>query len=237
MSGSRGSKRIFKALNHDFRKRLLEKIAERQVTYTELLNWSGVESGYLAYHLRAMGPLLGKGEGGYTLTPLGVEGLAMLRGQVEVPRPLLTRTRIVVIVVVLGLLTSGVYLAYSLTSANQSAQLTHEQRVSTLRTHANESLALINGAFEYVYLPRSVWADIVVHSALLRQDIETLQTEDPNAVSTPLVQSIDHFLGEAQKVLSASDSEYIELSWENRQLLRDLHYGIFTLYQSIGGGL
>jgi hypothetical protein len=229
--------RIFKALNHDFRKRLLEKIAERQITYTELLNWSGVESGYLAYHLRAMGPLLEKGDSGYNLTPLGVEGLAMLRGQVEAPRPFLTRTRIIVILLVLTLLTSGVYLAYSLTSAKQSAQVTHEQRVATLRAHANESLALIIGAFDYVYLPRSVWADIVVHSALLRQDIEALQTEDPNAVSTPLVQSIDHFLGEAQKVLSASDSEYIELSWENRQLLRDLHYGVFTLCQGLESGL
>jgi len=237
MSGSHGSKRIFKALNHDFRKRLLEKISQGQITYTELLNWSGVESGYLAYHLRAMGTLLKKSEEGYTLTPLGVEGLAMLRGQVEAPRPFFTRPRVAVIVVMLALLTSGMYLAYSLTSANQSALQSHAQRVATLRTHVNETVALINSAFEYTYLPRSAWADIVVHSALLRQDIEALLTEDPSAVSAPLVQSIDRFLGEAQKVLSASDSEYIELSWENRQLLRDLHYGVFTLYQSLKGGL
>jgi hypothetical protein len=233
VSGSRRRQKIFRALNHDFRKRLLEKIAEGRITYTELLKWGGVESGYLAYHLRSMEGLLEKGEEGYTLTPLGLEGISMLHGQVEGPQPILTRSRVLAITLIAALLTSGIYLAYSLTALNQTTQLTREQRVAALRTHAGEALTAITGAFDYVEIPRSVWAEVVVHVALLRQDIEALQIEDPSAISEPLVRNIDYFLGESTKVLSSPDATYFSLSRENRQLLRDLHYSIFTLNQGL----
>jgi DNA-binding transcriptional ArsR family regulator len=226
-------RKIIKALNHDFRKKLLERVAAGKVTYTELLNLTGVESGYLAYHLRSMGELLEKGEDGYTLTQLGLEAYSILHGRIETPRSPFTWPRVTAVILFSVILVSVIYFAYTTnqSSAVEAIRLSNRQ---ALRNHTVETMDLIINAFEYVDVPRSLWTEILVHSALLRQDLEIMQADNDPLIPTPLIRSIDHFMGEATRILSSTDSAYLALSRENRQLLRDLHYSLFTLKKSLG---
>jgi DNA-binding transcriptional ArsR family regulator len=226
-------RKIIKALNHDFRKRLLERVAAGKVTYTELLNLTGVESGYLAYHLRSMGDLLEKSEDGYTLTLLGLEAYSILHGRVETPRSPVTWPRVTAVILFAVILVSVIYFAYTTTqsSAVEAIRLKNRQ---ALRNHTVETMDFIVNAFEYVDVPRSLWTEILVHSALLRQDLEIMQADNDPLIQTPLIRSVDHFMGEATRILSGTDSAYLTLSRENRQLLRDLHYSLFTLKKSLG---
>ena len=226
-------RKIIKALNHDFRKKLLERIAAGKVTYTELLNLTGVESGYLAYHLRSMGDLLEKGEDGYTLTPLGLEAYYILQGRVETLRSPFTWPRVTAVILLAVILISVIYFAYT-TNQSSAVEALRQRNRQTLRNHTIETMDLIVNAFEYVDVPRSLWTEILVHSALLRQDLETMQADNDPLIPTPLIQSVDHFMGEATLILSGTDSAYLTLSRENRQLLRDLHYSLFTLKRSLG---
>jgi DNA-binding transcriptional ArsR family regulator len=226
-------KKIFRALNHDFRKKILEKVSEERVTYTELLNMTGVESGYLAYHLRSMTDLLQKGEDGYTLTSLGVEAISMLHGRVDVPKREYNLPRITALTLALIIIVSGIYIVNSILNPTQDLNDERDERRQILFNHTIETMDLIVGAFEYVDIPRSYWADILLKTALLRQDLETLQTYNDTIVSTPLIHTVDHFLSEATRTLSGTDAAYLTLSRENRQLLRDLHYSLFTLKQSL----
>ncbi len=226
------SRKIIKALNHDFRKKLLERIAAGKVTYTELLNLSGVESGYLAYHLRIMADLLKKNEDGYTLTPLGVEAVSLLRGRVEVQQTTTRWPRIAATALIVVILVSTIYYAYTVSTIKQVGEARVSRRQALLN-QTFETMELIVSAFEYVEIPRTVWIDILVQATLLRRDLEAMKVDDDPLVSTPLVQNLDYFLGEATRTLSESDETYSALSRENRQLLRDLHYSLFILKKSL----
>ena len=226
-------RRIIKALNHDFRKRLLERVATGKVTYTELLNLTGVESGYLAYHLRIMSDLFEKENDGYTLTPLGLEAYSMLHGQIETPRSRLTWSKVIAAALLTVVLVSSIYSAYFIKQSS-NVEVSRERNIQSLRNHTIEAMDLIISAFEYVDVPRSLWTEILLCSALLRQDLEIMQVDNDPLIPTPLIRSIDHFMGEAARTLSSTDSAYLTLSRENRQLLRDLHYSLFTLKKSLG---
>ena len=226
-------RKIIRALNHDFRKKLLERVAAGKVTYTELLNLTGVESGYLAYHLRSMGDLLEKSEDGYTLTPLGLEAYSILRGRVEAPRGPFTWPRVTALILLAVILVSVIYFAYK-TNQGSAVEAIRLRNRQALRNQTFETMDLIVSAFEYVDVPRSLWIEILVQTALLRQDLETMQADNDPLTPKPLIQSVDHFMGEATRILSGTDSAYLSLSRENRQLLRDLHYSLFTLKKSLG---
>lgn len=225
-------RKIIKALNHDFRKRILESVAAGKVTYTQLLRLTGVESGYLAYHLRNMGDLLEKGEDGYTLTPLGREAYSMLHGHLEAPRHSFTLPRIAAVTLLSVILVLTLYFAYSI-SVNKSAEERRELNRLTLRNHSIEMMDVIVNAFEFVDVPRFLWTDILLHSTLLQQDLELMQADNDPLTPTLLIPSVNELIGEATRTLSSSDSAYLTLSRENRQLLRDLYSSLFALKKSL----
>jgi DNA-binding transcriptional ArsR family regulator len=225
-------RRIIKALNHDFRKRILESVASGRITYTELLKSTGVESGYLAYHLRSMGDLLEKGEEGYTLTPLGVEAYSMLHGQVEKPKKPITLPMLAAVILLAVIAVSAIGYAYS--SSERGA--TEERRAAnrlTLINHTSAMMGVIVNAFEYVDVPRSVWTDILIHSTQVQKDLRVLQADGDPLTPTQLIPKIDELVDEAKNTLSGSDSEYLKLSRENRLLLRDLYGELFDLKKSL----
>jgi DNA-binding transcriptional ArsR family regulator len=225
-------RRIIKALNHDFRKKILESVATGKVTYTELLKSTGVESGYLAYHLRSMGDLLEKGDDGYTLTPLGLEAYSMLHGQVEKPRRTLTLPRLVAVILLAVILVSAIGYAYSSTE-KESAEGRRRANRAALLNHTTTMMDVIVNAFEYVDVPRSVWTDILVQSTLLQKDLTAMREDNDPLTPIHLVPMIDELVNEAKSTLSGSDSEYLTLSRENRLLLRDLYGELFDLKKSL----
>lgn len=225
-------RRIIKALNHDFRKKILESVATGKVTYTELLKSTGVESGYLAYHLRNMGDLLEKGEDGYTLTPLGLEAYSMLHGQVEAPRKILTLPRALALILLAVILVSAIGYAYS-SSEKESAEGRRRVNRAALLNHTTTMMDTIVNAFEYVDVPRSVWTDILVQSMLLQKDLTAMSADNDPLTPTRLVPMIDELVNEAKSTLSSSDSEYLALSRENRLLLRDLYGELFDVKKSL----
>jgi len=70
--------RIFSALKHSARRKILAILGENPASYTELLNRLGVESGFLSYHLENLKGLVSKDdEGRYFLSEFGKAGLAL----------------------------------------------------------------------------------------------------------------------------------------------------------------
>ena len=225
-------RRIIKALNHDFRKRILGRVAAGKVTYTELLKSTGVESGYLAYHLRMMGDLIEKGEDGYTLTPLGVEAHSMLHGNVEKPKQPITLPRLVAVVLLVVIFASAIGYAYSL-SERESVEGRRTANRQVLLNHTSAMMEVIVNAFEYVDVPRSVWTNILIHSTLLQKDLEAMRDDGDPLTPTQMMPKIDELVDEAKNTLSGSDAEYLALSRENRLLLRDLYGELFDLKKSL----
>lgn len=225
-------RKIIKALNHDFRKKILERVSAGKVTYTELLQLTGVESGYLAYHLKSMSDLLNKEEDGYTLSTLGVEAYTVLHGHIETPRSPISLPRITVIALLVVILVSTLYFAYS-DNVNKSVEERRSLNRLTLSNHTIEMMDVIVNAFEYVDLPRSTWTDILIHSTLLHQDLKIMQADNDPLTSTLLIQNIDELMREATNTLSSSDASYLALSRENRQLLRDIYSELFNLKKEL----
>lgn len=77
--------RIFAALKHPVRRRILAILSEGSLTYTELLNRLNVETGFLNYHLENLSELISKdGEGRYRLSEFGAAAQS-LTARVEAP--------------------------------------------------------------------------------------------------------------------------------------------------------
>ena len=77
--------RIFSALKHPVRRKILAILNEESLTYTELLNRLGVETGFLNYHLENLSELISKdGEGRYRLSEFGAAA-QLLTARVEAP--------------------------------------------------------------------------------------------------------------------------------------------------------
>lgn len=77
--------RIFTALKHPVRRKILAILEEEHLTYTELLNRLGVETGFLNYHLENLSELIAKdSEARYRLSEFGLAARSLTAG-VEAP--------------------------------------------------------------------------------------------------------------------------------------------------------
>ena len=63
--------KIFNALKHPVRRKIIGILNEKPSTYTELLNRLEVETGFLNYHLDFLGELVKKDDGRYILSEFG----------------------------------------------------------------------------------------------------------------------------------------------------------------------
>lgn len=69
---------IFRALKHPIRRRILSLLADKPLTFSEMLRVLCVDSGHLSYHLEALGHLISKTEdGGYRLSTFGHSALGL----------------------------------------------------------------------------------------------------------------------------------------------------------------
>jgi DNA-binding transcriptional ArsR family regulator len=62
---------IFRALKHPIRRKILHMLDASPLTYSEILNKLGVETGFLNYHLDSLNTLIKKDENKYLLSEIG----------------------------------------------------------------------------------------------------------------------------------------------------------------------
>ncbi len=62
---------IFRALKHPIRRKILHMLDESSLTYTDILNELGVETGFLNYHLESLNNLIKKEDNKYQLSDIG----------------------------------------------------------------------------------------------------------------------------------------------------------------------
>ncbi len=62
---------IFRALKHPIRRKILHMLDESSLTYTDILNELGVETGFLNYHLENLNNLIKKENNKYQLSDIG----------------------------------------------------------------------------------------------------------------------------------------------------------------------
>ena len=73
-------KDIINALNHEIRRKILQLLEGKSLSYTELLDTFKISTGKLNYHLKLLDGFISKNEEGlYENAPLGLKALRVLR--------------------------------------------------------------------------------------------------------------------------------------------------------------
>lgn len=127
---------IFTSLKHPIRRRILRMLAEKPLTYSEVLDILNIDSGHLSYHLENLGDLtVHSKDGNYKLSSFG-EAAVKLMGGVEEQTPKQSKgktkprqlfAKAYPIILALALLTASVhFVSYSslvFTSTSSTANL------------------------------------------------------------------------------------------------------------------
>jgi hypothetical protein len=118
---------MFSSLKHPARRKILRMLAEKQMTFSQMLEALGVSSSHLTYHLENLGELVSKEENGnYRLSTFGeasvstmkiVEEAPAVRSKYGFPLSLRWRSLLAILVIVVILLASMSYVQYA--SLNQ----------------------------------------------------------------------------------------------------------------------
>jgi hypothetical protein len=80
---------IFTSLKHTIRRRIMRMLAEKPLTYSEILETLGIDSGHLSYHLENLGELAYNDQSGhYHLSSFGRAAVELMSGiEEQVPIP------------------------------------------------------------------------------------------------------------------------------------------------------
>ncbi|MQY62638.1 helix-turn-helix domain-containing protein [archaeon] len=80
---------IFTSLKHPIRRRILRMLADKPLTYSEILETHNIDSGHLSYHLENLGDLtVHSNNGHYKLSSFGVAAVKLMGGVEEhTPQP------------------------------------------------------------------------------------------------------------------------------------------------------
>jgi DNA-binding transcriptional ArsR family regulator len=118
---------MFSSLKHPARRKILRMLAEKQMTFSQMLEALGVSSSHLTYHLENLGELVSKEENGnYRLSTFGeasvstmkiVEEAPAVRSRYGFPLSLRWRSLLAILVIAVILLASMSYVQYA--SLNQ----------------------------------------------------------------------------------------------------------------------
>ena len=77
---------IYTSLKHPIRRRILRMIAQKPLSYSEILETLTVDSGHLSYHLESLGELIvHTKDGKYMLSSFGFAALRLMSGVEELP--------------------------------------------------------------------------------------------------------------------------------------------------------
>jgi hypothetical protein len=114
---------MFSSLKHPARRKILRMLAERQMTFSQMLEALGVSSSHLTYHLENLGELVSKAaDGAYKLSTFGeasvstmqiVEEAPAVRSKHGFPLSLRWRSLLGILIIAVVLLASFSFLQYS----------------------------------------------------------------------------------------------------------------------------
>jgi predicted transcriptional regulator len=77
---------MFSSLKHPARRKILRMLAEKQMTFSQMLEALGVSSSHLTYHLENLGELVSKEENGkYRLSTFGEASVSTMKIVEEAP--------------------------------------------------------------------------------------------------------------------------------------------------------
>ncbi len=76
---------MFTSLKHPVRRKILRMLADKPMTFMQMVETLGVSTSHLTYHLEALGELLSKSEDMYYLSTFGDATVSAMKGVEEVP--------------------------------------------------------------------------------------------------------------------------------------------------------
>lgn len=218
-------KTLFNVLSNDLRRRIFDHVSEEARSYTWLLEELDIESGHLAYHLRNMGGLIEKDENGiYRLSSLGLETLKILnedrsedtRTKSQLPL-LLSLILVVIILSSLFILQNG---------DHGFGEIKYREESNAF---LNETLDVIYVIFDEQEIDRNSLTELVINLVGL-QDRLTKLSQLGYSDLTYFIEEISYFNSEFTEILKNSDDQFIVLTVEKRQLVRDLHSLLLELW-------
>ena len=135
---------MFSSLKHPARRKILRMLADKQMTFSQMLEALGVSSSHLTYHLENLGELVSKEENGkYRLSTFGeasvstmkiVEEAPAVRSKYGFPLSLRWRSLLAILVIAVILLASMSYVQYAslnqVSSERDDLKLRYEQLLS-----------------------------------------------------------------------------------------------------------
>lgn len=74
---------IFSSLKHPIRRRILRMLADKSLSYSEILEAINIDSGHLSYHLENLGDLTVSNDGHYQLSSFGEAAVKLMEGVEE----------------------------------------------------------------------------------------------------------------------------------------------------------
>ena len=180
--------RIFSALKHPFRRKILSMLKETPLTYTDILNGLGVETGLLNYHLENLSGLISKDKDGrYTLSAFG-KAATDLTTRVEMPFKervrtirlfgLKIKTVYIALAIVAALFFSNVYLAYAYSELSKERANAFGETLIQTRGFLLEAVRILNitisdGRIDFLMLD-TLYRDLIQ----LSRQFKTVMTLD-----------------------------------------------------------
>lgn len=218
MTGNTDRKTIFNVLSNDLRRRIFDLVSEEPRSYTWLLEELGIESGHLAYHIRNMGGLLEKNDDGiYQLSSLGYETLRILDEDGSEEKMAYSRFPFIVGMILVIIILGSVFILQSGDQGFGENKYLEESNV-----FLNETLDVIYVIFDEQEVDRSSLTELVINLVGL-QDRLTKLSELGYSNLNVFIEEISIFNSEFTEILKNSDDQFIVLTVEKRQLVRDLH--------------
>lgn len=224
----------YKALNHPLRKKIIQYLAEKPRTYTELLQTLEIESGHLAYHLRNLKGLTRKDEQGYYhLNKKGVEAYNFLIGnkQEKIQQSkYFEKKAIIITVILLSIVIVATIISTNNLSNTQITELKNETNSKSL-----QALDIVYEIFDDWEIPRDHWTDLLLKIVEIKSGLNQLYdyTHDKSYLSYS--QRLEYYEDELSKVVIAGDSNYMTLTVEKRYLIRELHSLLLEIVDSLNG--
>ena len=203
-------------------------LSEEPRTYTYLLEALDVESGHLAYHLRHMGGVVEKDDGGaYRLTELGWDAyrfMAQERPTEEDKTVPITKLLAYGVALVLIVILSSSVIIF--TSTDGYIDPTEQYRTESIEL-TDRSLNIIYDIFEMSYIDRGTWTDMTITLIKLQDRLEKL--EESSGVLFPECEELLFYIDEFTDVMSTPDSQFPSATVEHRPLLRKYHFLLVSL--------
>lgn len=211
----------YKALDHPLRKQIIQHIAKKPLTYTQLLQTLEIESGHLAYHLRNLDELTEKDEQGcYRLNNQGVEAYNFINGEPQVAPTQNNKTKIGLIVslIFLSIIAGLIIISIEDNSNNQIYVLKNETASKSL-----QALNIVYEIFDDWAIPRSHWTDLLLNIVEIKSNLYQLYGDTQDLTYQKYAERLEYYEDELSNVIISGDSNYMTLTIEKRYLIRELH--------------